>query len=351
MGNRKRIQVGILGSTGMVGQQLIQELTDHPWFELTWLGASERSAGRQYTDVTDWRLPTSLSSSLGNLIVQSSEPTGAPHLMFSGVDASAAGQIESAFANAGHMIVSNARNHRMEECVPLLIPEVNPDHLGLLCQQKKRKGWAGGVVTNPNCSTIVLAMALAPLRGFGIRSVIVTTLQAISGAGYPGVASYDIVGNVIPVVPGEEDKMEQETQKILGTFIEDRIELHPMTVSAHTTRVSVIDGHTVTVSVKFEKAPTLDELRAAFEEFTGSPQEQELPSAPKSPIVYLNAEDRPQPRLDAQRGHGMTVSIGRLRECKVLDIRFVALGHNTVRGAAGAAVLNAELLYSQGLLS
>ena len=206
MGNRKRIQVGILGSTGMVGQQLIQELTDHPWFELTWLGASERSAGRQYTDVIDWRLPTSLSSTLGNLIVQSSEPTSAPHLMFSGVDASAAGQIESAFANAGHMIVSNARNHRMEECVPLLIPEVNPDHLGLLGQQRKRKGWAGGVVTNPNCSTVVLAMALAPLRGFGIRSVIVTTLQAISGAGYPGVASYDIVGNVIPVVPGEEAK-------------------------------------------------------------------------------------------------------------------------------------------------
>ena len=347
----RKIEVGVLGATGMVGQQFIEQLTAHAWFELVWLGASERSAGKRYAEAATWRLPSALSNRVADRTVDWAVPDRAPQLVFSALDAAVAGEIESAFAAAGHVVVSNARNHRMDDVVPLLVPEVNADHLALLPAQKRAKGWTGAIVTNPNCSTVVLAMALAPLRRFGLRSVIVTTLQALSGAGYPGVASFDIVGNVIPGVSGEEGKMETETKKIFGCRKDGRVEDHSMVVSAHTTRVPVINGHTETISVSFDDTPPQAEVLAAFAGFTGRPQEHGLPSAPAHPVVYLEEANRPQPRLDADRDRGMTVSVGRLRPCGVLDYKFVALGHNTVRGAAGAAVLNAELMRADGFLS
>jgi len=248
------------------------------------------------------------------------------------------------------VIVSNSRNHRMDADVPLLVPEANADHLGLLPSQQKARGWSGAIVTNPNCSTIVLVMALAPLKQFGIKKVIATTMQAISGAGYPGVASLDILGNVVPFIGGEEPKMESETQKILGTFVENRIEPVPAKVSAQCNRVPVVNGHTICVSVEFEKKPSEQEIIAALNGFRAVPQQKNLPSAPKQPVIYMEQTDRPQPRRDVERENGMAVFVGRLRACPVLDYKFVAMGHNTVRGAAGAAVLNAELMKVQGLL-
>jgi len=271
-------------------------------------------------------------------------------LLFSAMDASVATEIERAFAAAGHVVVSNSKNHRMEPDVPLLVPEVNPDHLKLVPGQQRRRGWKGQIVTNPNCSTVVLTMGLGPLKPFGITRVITTTLQAISGAGYPGVASMDITANVIPFIGGEEEKMQQETQKILGDFRGDHIEPLAAKVSAHCNRVPVVDGHTVTVSVEFSAKPTEADLRHAFEHFTSVPQQRHLPSAPPRPVIYMDEKDRPQPRRDAERENGMAAFIGRLRPCPVLDYKFVALGHNTVRGAAGAAVLNAELMHSEGML-
>jgi aspartate-semialdehyde dehydrogenase len=239
----------------------------------------------------------------------------------------------------------------MDPLVPLLIPEVNADHLALLPAQRRERGWRGAIVTNPNCSTVVLSMALAPLRQFGLRSVMVTTLQAVSGAGYPGVASLDILGNVVPAISGEEEKIESETQKILGTLNGNGVTPHSAVVSAQTTRVAVIDGHTESVSVALDARPAIADVIAALQSFRGRPQELELPTAPRNPIVWLSAVDRPQPRLDAERDGGMTISIGRVRPCPVLGVKFIALGHNTIRGAAGAAVLNGELMYAEGLLS
>jgi aspartate-semialdehyde dehydrogenase len=270
--------------------------------------------------------------------------------MFSALDANAAKDVEPAFAQAGHLVISNARSYRMDPLVPLLIPEVNADHLALLPAQQRERGWTGAIVTNPNCSTIVLSLALAPLRPFGIRTVMVTTLQAVSGAGYPGVASLDILGNVVPAISGEEEKIESETQKILGQLDSTRVKPHPMVVSAQTTRVPVIDGHTESVSIKFDGGPSIDEVIAALRSFRGKPQELKLPTAPPNPIVWTEAADRPQPRLDAERDGGMTVTVGRVRKCPVQDVKFIALGHNTIRGAAGAAVLNAELMRAEGLL-
>jgi aspartate-semialdehyde dehydrogenase len=246
--------------------------------------------------------------------------------------------------------VSNCRNHRMDEDVPLLVPEINPEHLLLLQRQRKDRGWSGGIVTNPNCSTVVLTLGLAPLRQFGIGRVIATTMQALSGAGYPGVPSVDICANVIPYIGGEEEKMQQETQKILGTLRGGCVDPHPARVSAHCNRVPVMDGHTVTVSVELTAQPSRSDILHAFENFTGLPQLRRLPSAPPRPVIYMHDPDRPQPRRDAERGNGMVTSIGRLRECPVMGWKFVALGHNTVRGAAGAAVLNAELMVSEGIL-
>ncbi|HEY8231095.1 MAG TPA: aspartate-semialdehyde dehydrogenase [Vicinamibacteria bacterium] len=346
----KRIEVGVLGATGMVGQQFINQLAGHPWFELTWLAASERSEGKRYSDAASWRLETLIPDGVAERTVEACAPGKGPRLVFSALDASVAGELEQAFADAGHVVLSNARNHRMNPMVPLLVPEVNADHLGLLRVQARQRGGKGAIVTNPNCSTIVLSMALAPLRAFGLRACLVSTMQAVSGAGYPGVPSLDILGNVIPFISGEEEKMETETRKILGTLAGAEVEPHPVRVSAHTNRVPVVDGHTETVSVALEQKPSLEALRAAIDGFAGEPQRLGLPSAPERPLLYLDQPNRPQPRFDAGRGRGMTVSVGRLRPCGVLDWKFVALGHNTVRGAAGASVLNAELMQAQGLL-
>ncbi len=345
------IEVGILGATGMVGQQFIALLAKHPWFKVTWLGASERSAGKAFRDAAAWRLPSPLPEDVARLKVQAAAPDGAPKLVFSGLDSSVAGDIEGAFAQAGHVIVSNSRNYRMEADVPLLIPEVNADHLALLKTQGDAHGWRGCIVTNPNCVVVVYAMALAPLRQFGLKMSIITTLQAISGAGYPGVSSWDILGNVIPFIGGgEEEKIETETNKILGALKNGVVENHPVTVSAAVTRVPVHNGHTGSISVALEQRPDCDAMIAAWNTFRGKPQELGLPSAPAQPIVYLTEPNRPQPALDANRDGGMTITVGRLRRCPVLDYKFVALGHNTIRGAAGAAILNAELMHREGLL-
>ena len=342
------IEVGVLGATGMVGQQFVTRLARHPWFRCTWLAASERSEGKPYKTVAPWKLSTPIPGTAADRIVDGCVPGRGPKVVFSGLDASVAGDIESAFAAAGHIVVSNARNFRMDPLVPLLIPEINADHLKLVAEQRQSKGWPGAIVTNPNCSTIVLTMALAPLRQFQIRSVIVSTMQAVSGAGYPGVPSLDILGNVVPYIGGEEEKMESETLKILGS--DGGRALYPAVVSAHTNRVAVIDGHTMTVSVAFEQKPSIDAIKEALRSFAGRPQELWLPSAPQPPIVVTEDPARPQPRLDADLGGGMAVVIGRVRECPVMHAKFVALGHNTVRGAAGAAILNAELMHAEGLL-
>ena len=338
-----------MGSTGMVGQHFIKFLQGHPWFDLKWLGASDRNTGKKYRDAMTWHLAGGVPGTVADLTVQESKPGNAPRLLFSAMDASVATEIERAFAEAGHVVVSNSRNHRMEPDVPLLVPEINPDHLQLTRLQAAR-GWQGQIVTNPNCSTVVLTMGLAAFKPFGIARIVATTMQAISGAGYPGVASMDILGNVIPFIGGEEEKMERETQKILGEFRGDRIEPLPARMSAHCNRVPVVDGHTVCVSVEFSAKPSLADLRHAIDSFTALPQQRSLPSAPVRPVIYLEEANRPQPRKDAERERGMTASIGRLRACPVLDYKFVALGHNTVRGAAGAAVLNAELMHSEGML-
>ena len=322
----------------------------HPWFKTAWLGASERSEGRTYGEAMKWRLSTPPPSDVLGMNVDACTPGRAPKVLFSALDAGAAKDIEPAFAAAGHIVVSNARSYRMFADVPLVIPEVNPDHLALIARQRRERGWSGAIVTNPNCSTVVLSVVLAALRTFGLSRVMVTTLQAVSGAGYPGVASLDILGNVIPAISGEEEKMESETQKILGTLERDGVTPHPMVVSATTTRVPVIDGHTESIAIEFESRPSLEDVRIALEGFRGRPQQLELPSAPPAPIVYLDAADRPQPRLDVERGNGMTVSVGRLRPCSILGTKLVALGHNTVRGAAGAAILNAEMMVAEGML-
>ena len=345
------IPVGILGATGMVGQQFIALLANHPWFRVMWLGASQRSEGKAFRDAAAWRLSAPLSDEVARLTVDQATPGRAPQLVFSGLDSSVAGEIEGAFAAAGHVIVSNSRNYRMEETVPLLIPEINADHLALLDAQARAHGWKGRIVTNPNCAAVVLTMALAPLRQFGLKTTMITTLQAISGAGYPGVASWDILGNVIPHIGGgEEEKIETETKKILGCLTDGRIELHPVVISAQTTRVAVANGHTGSISVGLEHRPPLEAIVEAWTSFKGRPQQLELPSAPARPIEYLTQANRPQPSLDVDRGRGMTVTVGRLRVCPVLDFKFIALGHNTIRGAAGAAILNAELMHREGLL-
>lgn len=291
-----------------------------------------------------------MPETVARMTVQECKPeTKAPRLVFSAMDASVATEIERAFAEAGHYVVSNSRNHRMEADVPLLVPEINAAHLKLVEHQHKR-GWKGAIVTNPNCSTVALTMGLAPLKPFGITQVIATTMQAVSGAGYPGVASFDIVGNVVPFIGGEEPKMETETLKILGEFAGDHIDFLPARVSAHCNRVPVLDGHTVTVSVSLSRKAALQELIEAYDAFTAEPQKLKLPSAPPKPVLYLHAENRPQPRRDALRDKGMTVTVGRLRTCPVLDYKFVCMAHNTIRGAAGAAVLNAELMVAQGYL-
>ena len=346
---KSKIEVGILGATGTVGQQFIALLDRHPWFKTTWLAASERSAGKKYGDLP-WRLSAALPEDAAGRSVEALTPGIGPKLVFSALDSSIAGQAEADFAAAGHIVLSNSRNHRMDPLVPLLIPEINADHLGLIPAQKKKENRSGAIITNPNCSTIFLAIALAALRKFGPKRVMVTTLQALSGAGYPGVASLDATANVIPFIDGEEEKMESETRKILGGLNGNGIVPHSMTISATTTRVPVVNGHTEAISVEFEKTVTREEILAAFQEFSGEPQKLRLPSAPPQPVIYLEGVNRPQPRLDVERDGGMVVHVGRLRACSVLGHKFVILGHNTIRGAAGAAILNAELMSAKNLL-
>ena len=347
----ERLDVGILGATGTVGQELIVALATHPWFRVAWVGASERSVGKRYADATPWRLRTLRPDAVAEMVVEECVPVTAPRLVFSGLDSTVAGEVEAAFATAGHTVVSNARNYRMDADVPLLIPEINPDHLQLLEEQTRVRQWPGKLVANPNCSTIVMTLALAPLCQFGLTHVMVSTLQAVSGAGYPGVSSLDIVGNILPHIDGEESKMESETQKVLGAVTHGRVVPHEVVVSAQTTRVPVINGHTALISVKFETPPPPGDIIRAFRDFSGRPQAEQLPTAPRHPVCYLDDPNRPQPKLDVDREGGMAVTVGRLRECPVLDYKFIVLGHNTVRGAAGAAVLNAELMKVDGLVS
>ena len=343
----RALEVGILGATGVVGQQFVSRLARHPWFRPTWLAASERSEGKAYSAIAPWRLAAPVPDSLAGVRVEACTPGRGPRVVFSALDAAVAGDIEQAFAAAGHFVVSNARNYRMDPLVPLLIPEVNADHLRLVPEQQRARDWKGAIVTNPNCSTVVLAMALAPLRRFDLTAVLVSTMQAVSGAGYPGVPSLDILGNVVPFIGGEEEKIESETLKILGT--DGGRSPHRAIISAHTNRVAVLDGHIMTISAAFGSSPSPEDVVAALSEFRGRPQELGLPSAPHPPIVVATEGNRPQPRLDADRGDGMTVTVGRVRPCKVTHTKFVALGHNTVRGAAGAAILNAELMAADGL--
>ena len=347
----KKIPAGILGATGVVGQRFVQLLENHPWFEITWLAASDRSTDLEYGAAARWRLKTPIPSRLESMRLASAEPPGAPKLIFSALEAAVADELEPRFATAGHAVVSNASAFRMQPEVPLLVPEVNAAHVRLLEQQSWRaKG--GFIVTNPNCSATGLVMALAPLQqAFGVEKVFAVTMQAVSGAGYPGVASLDILGNVIPYVAKEEEKMEIETRKMLGRLNGAGIAPAELTVSAHCNRVPVEDGHTESVSVKLRKPATREQIIQIFREFRGRPQELRLPSAPERPIIFLEAADRPQPVLDVNAGGGMSVSIGRLRACPLLDWKFTVLSHNTIRGAAGAALLNAELLKAEGYLA
>lgn len=345
-----RIEVGVLGATGMVGQNFARLLADHPWFKLTWVGASDRSAGKKFGDATSWRLDGVIPESVAGLTVSECKPGNAPKLVFSSMDANVATEIEQQFAEAGHIVVSNSKNFRMYDDVPLLVPEVNGDHLALIAAQQKNRGWKGAIITNPNCVAVPLAMALAPFKKYGISKFITTSMQAVSGAGYPGVASMDILGNVIPFIGGEEPKVEEEPLKILGDLESGKVKFVNAKVSAHCNRVPVVDGHTLTVSVELTEKPTREQLLEDIQSFRGLPQERKLPSAPPVPLVYMHEDNRPQPRRDISREGGMTVFMGRLRPCSIFDWKFVTLGHNTIRGAAGAAVLNAELMHSEGLL-
>ena len=357
-----RIPVGVLGATGSVGQRFVQLLENHPWFRLHELVASERSAGRTYADAADWRLDTLMPEETCGKTIKSLGADLESVILFSGLDSSVAGEAEDLYANRGAVVVSNSRNHRMAPDVPLMIPEINADHCGAIEKQRKRRGGKGYIVTNPNCSVIGLAMAIAPIQQqYGIDCLHVTTMQAISGAGYAGVASYAILDNVIPYIGGgEETKIETEPLKILGRWDGERFIDADIRISAQVNRVPTIDGHLMTIALSLCNRDELrkvtpietiiDGIELAIESYIGEPQRLGLPSAPRNPLHYIDADDRPQPRLDRDRESGMSVSIGRLRPDPILDLKMVALVHNTVRGAAGAAILNAELLEAKGLL-
>jgi aspartate-semialdehyde dehydrogenase len=347
-----KIPVGVLGATGAVGQKFVALLEDHPWFELTELAASDRSSGKTYGEAVAWRQYKPIPLSLKDKIVKPCEPVLDCKVVFSGLDSSVAGEIEDDFARAGYIVLTNSKNHRMDEDVPLLIPEVNPEHLGLIKIQRERRSWPGAIVTNPNCSVIGLVMALAPIhRAFGIKRLIVVTMQALSGAGYPGPSAIDMLGNVIPFIGGaEEQKVETEPRKIMGALEGDHIRFADFNISAHTNRLFVEDGHMECVSVELEQKATSDEVARVLAGFSSLPQELKLPFAPERPVIVTAEQDRPQPRFDRDAGGGMSAVVGRIRECPVFDIRFVVLSHNTIRGAAGASILNAELMKAQGYL-
>jgi len=347
----KKIPVGILGATGIVGQRFVQMLEGHPWFEVAWLAASDRSEGKPYAEAARWRLKTPIPSAAGKMTVSPADPKNPPHVIFAALDSGIAAELEPKFAQAGCAVVTNSSALRMQADVPLVVPEVNAEHIKLIETQNWYKESGGFVVTNPNCCAIGLVMPLAPLdRHFGLETVMVVTMQAVSGAGYPGVASLDILGNVIPYIPKEEEKLEEETLKLLGRVNGGKIVMGSFAMSAQCNRVAVEDGHTEAVTVKLKKKAKPAEIIAAWNEFRAEPQKLGLPSAPAQPVAYLEQPDRPQPRFDVDAGTGMTATVGRLRPCSVFDWKFTVLSHNTIRGAAGAAILNAELLKAQGYL-
>jgi aspartate-semialdehyde dehydrogenase len=336
---------------GTVGQKFIKLLENHPWFEVTEVAASERTSGKLYKDAAAWKQVTPIPQSICNLEVRPCTPDLKCRIVFSGLDSGVAGSIEDDFAKAGYVVLSNSKNHRMDEDVPLVIPEVNPDHLRIIPVQQKNRASKGYIITNANCTTMFLAMALGPIhKAFTIEKVFMVSMQAISGAGYPGVPSMDILGNVIPFISGEEEKVEIETRKILGTFNGKTIDLAPFGISAQCNRVAVEDGHTESVSIKLAKKITAGDIAELLRSFSGLPQQLRLPSAPTHPFIVMEAPDRPQPRFDVNREQGMATLVGRIRPCSIFDYKLTLMGHNTVRGAAGASILNAELLKAQGFL-
>lgn len=351
-GPNDRIPVTVLGATGVVGQRFVAHLAEHPWFRIEHLCASARSAGQRYADACTWHLDSPAYAGLGDATVEPCDPDAAcSPLVFSALDAAPAREIEPRYARAGAHVFSNASAFRAEPDVPLLVPEVNPEHLALLPRQRRERGWSGSILTNPNCTTTVLVMALAPLqRAFGIEALSVVSQQAISGAGYPGVASLDILGNVVPFIGGEEDKVLTETRTLLGDIDGETVREAELAVAATCTRVPVIDGHSEAVSVRLRGDVSPDEARAAFEEWTPLPEQLGLPSAPPVALRVHDERDRPQVRRDVARDGGMSVHVGRIRRDAVLGLSFFLVGHNTERGAAGGSLLNAELALMQGVL-
>jgi len=348
----KKFRVGILGATGVVGQRFIELLAGHPQFEVSALAASDRSQGKSYAEACTWRLPGQMPEAVRNIVVQPPSPPLECDFVFSSLPGEIAKGAEEDFARAGYPVISNSSSHRMAPDVPLLIPEVNPDHIQLVDAQRKNRDYHRGfIVTNPNCSAIAVVIALAPLHEkFGVTSCVVTTMQALSGAGYPGVPSLDATDNVIPFIGGEDEKVESETRKILGKVTQGAVIDADISVSAQCNRVNVTDGHMASIRVKLARSASVNEIREALASFTAEPQKLELHSAPAKPIIVRDEIDRPQPRLDRDAGRGMSVTVGRIMPDNVFDYRFVALGHNTIRGAAGAAILNAELLVARGCL-
>ncbi len=344
--------VAVLGATGAVGQRFIQLLEGHPLFRVVALTGSERSAGKKYREVCRWVLDTPMPAAVADLTVLDADADVPAQLVFSALPSTVAGPIEQRLAAAGHIVCSNASNHRMEPDVPLVIPEVNPDHLALITVQRRRRGWSGAIVTNPNCTSTPATMVLKPLLDtFGVRRMLLVSMQALSGAGYPGVPSYDIVDNVIPFIGGEEPKLEVEPQKMLGQLRDETIVPASFTTSAHCNRVPVLEGHLVCLSIELEQKASPDEIATIFSHFRGLPQELRLPTAPEQPIIVRSEPDRPQPRRDRDAGRGMSTVVGRIRPCSLFDIKLIALSHNTIRGAAGASILNAELMHAQGWLA
>jgi len=344
----QKIPVAVLGATGSVGQRFIQLLENHPWFEVKEVAASERSAGKPYKEAVNWVQSTPIPESVKNLTVKNCEPGLESKVTFSGLDSSIAGEVETAFASKGYAVISNSKNHRMDKDVPLLVPEINPDHLELVKYQKYNGGL---IVTNPNCSTIGMVLALKPLAdAFGLELVNVVTMQGLSGAGYPGVSSLDIIDNVIPFIGGEEPKMESEPLKILGEFDPTGIKNIDIKISAQCNRVGVIDGHTECVQVKLKKKASIEEVKKAWINFSAEPQKLKLPFAPENPIYYFEEEKYPQPRIHRNLDKGMAVATGRLREDKLFDYKFIVLSHNTIRGAAGGAILCGELMKAKGII-
>jgi aspartate-semialdehyde dehydrogenase len=345
----RKWRAGVLGATGMVGQRFVKLLADHPWFELSAVAASERSSGKTYAEAVRWQLEGAIPEMARKLVVKDLDPNLECDFAFSALDSSVAGKAEEDFARAGYPVLSNSKNHRMDPDVPLLIPEVNAAHVDAIRVQQKNRGYDGFMVTNPNCSTAGLVLVLKPLADtFGLEKIFVVTLQAVSGAGYPGIPSLDILGNVVPFISGEEEKLEAEPQKLLGKWDGSRFIEAGLGISAHCNRVPVVDGHLECASLRLKKTATLDEVRQALRSFEVSPELASLPTGLKHPVIVHDRDDRPQPRKDANAGQGMAAVVGRVRECPLLDVKLTLLSHNLVRGAAGAALLNAELLASRG---